>query len=103
VLTVAQLVKIFPEFYETPRFVTAFTIVHHLYYPETDQSGLCLHPTPLTSISILSYYLCLGLPSGLFASSFLTKTMYAPLLSSPPHVLFHPTVILDLITQIIFG
>ena len=37
--------------------------------------------TSWKSILILSSYLCLGLPSGLFPSGFPTKTLYTPLLS----------------------
>ena len=56
------------------------------------------HLTSWRSIFILSYPR-LGLPSGLFPSGFLTKTLYTPLLSSiraicPAHL------ILDLITRI---
>ena len=38
-------------------------------------------PTSRRSILILSSYLSLGLPSGLFPSRFPTKTLYTPLLS----------------------
>ena len=35
-LTVPQLVKKFPAYYETPRFITASTTVCHLSYPQPD-------------------------------------------------------------------
>jgi len=55
------------------------------------------------SILILSSYLRLGLPSCLFSSSFLTKTLYAFLLCStlatcPTHL-----ILLDLMTQTMLG
>jgi hypothetical protein len=34
-----QLVKKFSSFYETRRFITAFTTTRHLSYPEPDQSS----------------------------------------------------------------
>ena len=39
------------------------------------------HPTTLRSILLLSSHLRLDLPSGLFPSSFPTRTLYTPLLS----------------------
>ena len=50
------------------------------------------HPTSWRPILILSSHLCLGLPSGLLRWCFLTKTLYAPLLSpymphAPAHLL----------------
>jgi hypothetical protein len=56
-----------------------------------------------SSILILSFRLCLGLPSGLFRSGFPTKTLYTPLPSPirakcPAHLIF-----LDFITRTIVG
>ena len=61
------------------------------------------HTTFWKSILPLSSHLCLGLPSCIFPSGFPTKTHYTPLLS--PKCATCPThhILLDLITQIIFG
>ena len=51
-------------------------------YPEPVQSSpYTPHLTSWRFIRILSFHLCLGLPNGLFPSSFPTKTPYTPLLS----------------------
>ena len=82
-LTGSQLVKKFPAFYGTRRFITALTSVRHLSLSWTSSiQSTCPHPTSWRSILILSTYPGLGLPSGLFPSGFPTKTLYAPL-SSP--------------------
>ena len=82
-LTGLQLVKKFPAFYGTRRFVTALTSPRHpsLSWASPIQS-IYPHPTSWRSILILSTLLRLGLPSGLFPTGFHTKTLYAPL-SSP--------------------
>ena len=48
------------------------------------------HPTSWRYILILSFHLCLGLPSGLLPSGFSTKTLYAPLLSPHTYYMPHP-------------
>ena len=78
-LTGLQLVKKFPAFHETRRFITALTSVRHLSlsWARPIQS-IYPHPTSWRAIIILSTHLRLGLPSGLFPSGFPTKTLYNP-------------------------
>ena len=78
-----QLVKKFPAFHGTPRFITALTTVRHLYLTWASPiQSIYQHPTSCRSILILSTHLRLGLTSGLFPYGFPTKTLYT-LLSSP--------------------
>ena len=70
-LTGLQLVKKFPAFYGTQRFITALTSARHL--PLSWASSIqSTHPHSISrrSILILSSHLCLGLPSGLLPSGF---------------------------------
>ena len=103
-LTGLQLVKKFPAFYGTRRFITALTSVRHLSlsWASPIQSKYT-HPTSWRSILLLSTHLRLGLPSGIFPSGFPTKILYAPL-SSPIRATCpaHP-ILLDFITHTILG
>ena len=77
-LTGLQLVKKFPAFHGTRRFITALTSVSQLSlsWARPIQS-IYPHPTTWRSI-LISTHLRLGLPSGLLPSGFPTKTLYTP-------------------------
>ena len=78
-LTGLQLVKKFPAFHGTPRFITALTSVRHLSLSWASPiQSINPHPTSWRSILILSTHLCLGLPSRLLPSGFPTKILYTP-------------------------
>ena len=78
-LTGLQLVKKFPAFHGTRRFITALTSVRHLSLSWASPiQSIYPHPTSWRSVLILSTHLCLGLPSGLFPSCFPTKNLYIP-------------------------
>ena len=65
-VTGLQLVKKFPAFHGTRRFITALTSVRHLSISWASPiQSTCPHPTSWRSILILSTHLRLGLPSGL--------------------------------------
>ena len=82
-LTGLQLVKKFPAFHGTRRFITALTSIRHLSLSWASPiQSIYPYPTSCRSILILSTHLRLGLPIGLFPSGFPTKTLYAPLSSS---------------------
>ena len=81
-LTGLQLVKKFPAFHGTRRFITALTSVRHLSLSwASSLQSIYTHPTSWRSILILSTHLRLCLPSGIFPSGFPTKTLYTPVFS----------------------
>ena len=103
-LTGLQLVKKFPAFHGTRRFITALTSVRHLSLSWASPiQSIYPHPTSWRSVLILSTHLRLGLPSGLFPSGFTTKTLYT-LLSSPIRATCPAyLILLDFITRTILG
>jgi len=103
-LTGLQLVKKFPAFHGTRKFITALTSVRHLHLSWTSPiQSIYPHPTCWKSILILSTHLRLGFPIGLFPSGFPTKTLNTPLSSTirttcPAHL-----ILLDFITRTVLG
>ena len=78
-LTSLKLVKKFPAFHGTGRFITPLTSVRHLSLSWASPiQSIYSHSTSWRSILILSTHLRLGLPSGLSPSGFTTKTLYNP-------------------------
>jgi len=97
-LTGFQLVKKFPAFHGTRRFITAFTRARHLSLSWANSiQSIPPHPTSWRSILTLSSHLRLGLPSGPLRfphqnpayASFLPHTRYMP---RPSHssLFYHP-------------
>ena len=90
-ITRPQLVKKFPAFYGTRRFITAFTRARHLTLSWVRSiQPMPPHPTSWRSI-LISFYQCLGLASGLFPSVTPTRTSHA--LLSPIYVSHFPRII----------
>jgi len=78
-LTGLQLVKKFPAFHRTQKFITTLTSVRHLSLSWTSPiQSIYPHPTSWRSILILSTHLRLVLPIGLLPSVFPIKTLYTP-------------------------
>ena len=68
-LTGLQLVKKFPAFHGTRRFITALTSVRHLSLSWASPiQSIYPHPTSWITVLILSTHLRLGLPSGILLS-----------------------------------
>ena len=88
-LTGLQIVKKFPAFHGTRRFIIALTSVRHLSLSWTSPiQSIYPHPTSWRSILILSTHLRPGLPIALFPSGFPNKTLYTP--SPHPYALHEP-------------
>jgi len=100
-LTGLQLVKKFPAFHGTRRFITALKSVRHLSlsWARPIQS-IYPHPTSWRSVLIVTH-LRLGLPSGLFPSGFPTKTLYPPLSSHICATCLAHLIFLDFISTLL--
>ena len=104
-LTGLQLVKKFPAFYGTRRFITALTSVRHLSVSWASPiQSTYPHPTSWRSIPILSNHLGLGLPSGLslflqFPQQDNIRPLSSPIRATCPAHL----ILLDFITRTILG
>ena len=103
-LTGLQLVKKFPAFHGTQRFITALTSIRHLSLSWASPiQSIYPHPTSWRSIQILSTHLRLDLPIGLFPSGFVSKTLYTPLSSPIRATCPAYLILLDFITRTILG
>ena len=103
-LTGLQLVKKFPAFHGTRKFITAHKNIRHLSLSWASPiQSIYPHPTSWRSILVLSTHLRLCLPSGLLPSGFPIKTLYTTLSSPiratcPAHL-----ILLHFITRTILG
>ena len=86
-LTGLQLVKKFPAFHGTRRFIAALTGVRHLSLSWASPiQSINPHPTSWRSILILSTYLHLGLPNGSFPPLSPPRPYTPPLLTHMRHM-----------------
>ena len=83
-LTGSQLVKKFPAFYRTKRFITAFTRARHLSLAQSDRSSLC---PPSHFLKIYLNIIFLSMPG----SSKWSFSLSSPPKTSPlPHTCYMP-------------
>ena len=86
-LTGLQLVKKFPAFHGTRRFITALTSVRHLSLSWASPiHSIYSHPTSWRYILKLSTHLRLGLPSGSFPPASPPRPYTPPLLTHTLHI-----------------
>jgi hypothetical protein len=96
-LTGSHLVKKFPTFYVTRKFITAFTRARHLSLSRASSiQPIHPHPTSWRSILVLSSHVRLGLHVFL---RFPQQTLYTPLLSPIRATCPALPILLDLITR----
>jgi hypothetical protein len=75
---VARLAKDFSALYRTRRFIAVYARISHVILFSTRRiQPASSQPTSPRYILITSSHLCLGLPSGLYKSHFLTRFLYA--------------------------
>ena len=80
-LTIPPLVRKFPAFYQTQKFITVFTRALHMSILSQTNTVNALSSCFLTFISIYFSHLRLSFLSGFFPLGFPTKTMHAFLFS----------------------
>jgi hypothetical protein len=103
-LPTVQLLKNFPEFCGTQRFITMFTRALHwsLSWARLIQS-IPSHPISLKIYINIVQHLCLGLPNGLFPSGLPINILYALFFSPIRDTYPAQLILLDLIILIMFG
>jgi len=103
-LTGLQLVKKFPAFHGTRRFITALASVRHLSLSWASLiQSIYPHPTSWRSILILSTHLRLGLANGLLPYAFPTKILCTPLSSPKRATCPAHQILLDFITRTVLN
>jgi hypothetical protein len=101
---IVQLLKNFPAFYDTWRFITVFTrALHWSLSWAISMKSIPPHLTYVRCILILFTYLRLSLPSDLFPSRLPTNILYAFLFSHIRATCPSHFILLDLIILIMFG
>jgi hypothetical protein len=101
-LTGLQLVKKFPIFYGTRRFLPHSQVPGHLSLSwASSTQSVPSHPNSWRSILILSSHLRLGLPSGLFPSGYPIETLYTTLPSPLSAICPAHLILLDFITILV--
>jgi hypothetical protein len=87
-LIVSQLIKKFPAFYGTQRFINAFARARSFILSWTRSfQPATSHQVSLRSILVVSSHLRLDIATGLLRLRFHTKVLYAPFLS-PIHATY---------------